>query len=649
MRALATCLTACLALLLILLRGVARGQGSLTVDDAAGGPPLLPEGTGSGPVCASKSVDLIFIIDSSRSVRPREFEKMKLFITAIIGNLDIGPDATRVGLIKYGSTVHHEFSLATHRHKAEMVTAVEAMEPLATGTMTGLAIEYAMTVAFTEAEGARPARSRVPRIAIVVTDGRPQDQVRDVAERARRAGIEIYAIGVDRADPLSLRLIASEPADQHTYYVESFDVIEKLSTKFQDKFCGPDICALVAHGCEHRCVSGGGGTYTCRCDNGYELKEDGKSCRLVDPCALEGHGCEHECFGEGGVVRCRCMDGFVLDVDKKSCRIADPCTLGEHGCEHRCVSTPDSYFCKCDEGFVLNDDERTCSIADPCVRGDHRCEHHCVPKGGGAFECECNVGFALNDDRRTCRALECRVSHTDLVFVIDSSKSITPENFELVKGFVGQIVGSLDVAPERSRVGLVQFSHRVHPEFPLGRHSNAAGVLGAVAALRYVGKGTSTGQALRHLALKSFSEGEGARAPSQNVTRVAVVFTDGRAQDNITEWASKLKEMDVTVYAVGIGKAVESELREIASDPDKDHFYYSTDFSAISRIAEKLKLRICAEEVKKSLSVSDPCHCEAALEFRKHVLSLIENLQQNYDNLASKVARLDNSLHLQGK
>lgn len=47
------------------------------------------------------------------------------------------------------------------------------------------------------------------------------------------------------------------------------------------------------------------------------------------------------------------------------------------------------------------------------------------------------------------------------------------------------------------------------------------------------------------------------------------------------------------MYAVGVGKAVEDELREIASEPVEKHFYYTTDFSAISTIAENLKLNVC--------------------------------------------------------
>lgn len=71
-----------------------------------------------------------------------------------------------------------------------------------------------------------------------MTDGRPQDNVRDIAVKARESGIEIYAIGVGRVDMNTLKQMASQPLEEHTDYVESYSFIEKLTKKFQEAFCG---------------------------------------------------------------------------------------------------------------------------------------------------------------------------------------------------------------------------------------------------------------------------------------------------------------------------------------------------------------------------------------------------------------------------
>lgn len=55
----------------------------------------------------------------------------------------------------------------------------------------------------------------------------------------------------------------------------------------------------------------------------------------------------------------------------------------------------------------------------------------------------------------------CSNAALDVVFVIDGSKSIRPENFELVKKWINQIVDKMDVSESKTHVGLVQYSSTV--------------------------------------------------------------------------------------------------------------------------------------------------------------------------------------------
>ncbi|XP_010738993.1 matrilin-3a isoform X2 [Larimichthys crocea] len=245
--------------------------------------------------CRSRPLDLVFIIDSSRSVRPGEFEKVKIFLADMVDTLDVGADATRVAVVNYASTVKIEFLLKHHFNKPDMKKAISRIEPLAAGTMTGLAIKTAVNDAFTEPSGARPRSRKISKVAIIVTDGRPQDQVEEVSAAARATGIEIYAVGVDRADMTSLRQMASIPLEDHVFYVETYGVIEKLTSKFRETLCGLDPCAM-GHDCDHICVNSNA-SYYCKCRNGYILNADKKTCSLKpvkvvevvveDPCKCE--------------------------------------------------------------------------------------------------------------------------------------------------------------------------------------------------------------------------------------------------------------------------------------------------------------------------------------------------------------------------
>lgn len=131
-------------------------------------------------------------------------------------------------------------------------------------------------------------------------------------------------------------------------------------------------------------------------------------------------------------------------------------------------------------------------------------------------------------------------SALDLVFLIDGSKSVRPENFELVKKFINQIVESLEVSEKQAQVGLVQYSSSVRQEFPLGQFKNKKDIKAAVKKMDYMEKGTMTGQALKYLIDSSFSIANGARP---GVPKVGIVFTDGRSQDYITDAAKKAKDL----------------------------------------------------------------------------------------------------------
>ncbi|XP_044231850.1 matrilin-3-like isoform X7 [Thunnus albacares] len=360
--------------------------------------------------CRNRPIDLVFIIDSSRSVRPAEFEKAKEFLQDMVDSLEVGPDDTRVGLVNYASTVQIEFLLKTHFDKSALKQALARIVPLSSGTMTGMAIKTAMEKAFTVEAGARSGSTTITKVAIIVTDGRPQDKVEEVSAAARASGIEIYAVGVDRADKMSLRLMASQPLDDHVFYVETYGVIEKLTSKFRETLCGLDLCAQ-GHDCQHICVSTRD-SYSCKCNAGYVLNPDKKTCSLSDACA-QGHDCQHICTNNGDSYICTCQVGFVLNADQKTCSRSDPCAQG-HDCQHVCINNDDSYICKCHEGYVLNPDKKTCSRSDTCARGND-CQHICVNNDhNDSYTCKCQAGYVLNADGKTCSRSEtdaCAIGH----------------------------------------------------------------------------------------------------------------------------------------------------------------------------------------------------------------------------------------------
>uniref|UniRef100_A0A3B3ZRB8 VWFA domain-containing protein n=1 Tax=Periophthalmus magnuspinnatus TaxID=409849 RepID=A0A3B3ZRB8_9GOBI len=348
--------------------------------------------------CRNRPIDLVFIIDSSRSVRPSEFEKAKEFLQDMVDSLDIGLASTRVGLVNYASTVKIEFLLKTYSDKTALKKALSRVDPLASGTMTGQAIKMTMEQVFTTEAGARMTSKDIAKVAIIVTDGHPQDNVQEVSEAARASGIEIYAVGVGRADLMSLRLMASPPLDDHVFYAETYGVIEKLTSKFRETLCGLDACGR-GHDCQHVCVNNGS-SFTCKCRTGFVLNLDKKTCSRLDMCTL-GHGCDQICVSTDHSYHYQCQERFVLNADQNVIYLCD-----SGHCQHICIETDDSYVCQCQEGFDLNPDGKTCSSSSLCDLG-HKCQHICV-SSNTSYICKCQSGYVLNADQKTCshKALE---------------------------------------------------------------------------------------------------------------------------------------------------------------------------------------------------------------------------------------------------
>lgn len=67
-----------------------------------------------------------------------------------------------------------------------------------------------------------------------------------------------------------------------------------------------------------------------------------------------------------------------------------------------------------------------------------------------------------------------------------------------------------------------------------------------------------------------FSERRGARAIGDDVTRVCIVITDGRSQDNVTQAAIDARRSHVNMFAVGVTDHVlANELETIAGESNR--------------------------------------------------------------------------------
>lgn len=155
-------------------------------------------------------VDFFFILDSSSSIKEKNFQYVREYVIGLISTMPIGLDKTRVGILTYNNDVIHRVKLNDFDKKADLMAAVDAIPYEGRGTKTNLALEFAVQQALTEENGDRPD---VPNFVLVLTDGRATDDVRQGAP-ALRAKAAVIAVGVGkRIEKKELEIIAGDPSN----------------------------------------------------------------------------------------------------------------------------------------------------------------------------------------------------------------------------------------------------------------------------------------------------------------------------------------------------------------------------------------------------------------------------------------------------
>ncbi len=191
----------------------------------------------------------------------------------------------------------------------------------------------------------------------------------------------------------------------------------------------------------------------------------------------------------------------------------------------------------------------------------------------------------------------------DIVFLVDGSSSIGLENFQQVREFLSSLVENFDVAPDKNRIGLVQYSDTPHTEFFLNTYQNKEEILSYIQNLQYKFGRTFTGQGLEFMLKQHFVEKAGSRA-QQNVPQIAIVITDGDSQDDVESQAREVRQRGIKIFTIGIKGANESLLRQIANEPYDQHVYSVSDFAALQGISRSVSQEVCTtvEETRKEVT-----------------------------------------------
>ncbi|XP_035534688.1 collagen alpha-1(XII) chain isoform X2 [Morone saxatilis] len=511
-------------------------SGQITLESSGGsrGTSRKPDPSDSVKCSFSAISDVVFLVDGSWSVGRPNFRYIRNFISATAGAFQIGKDKTRVGVVQYSNDARTEFDLNRHFTRPALLRAIGSMPYKGGDTRTGDALDYLLKNTFTEAAGARKS---FPKVLVIITDGRSEDSVESYAKQLRSRGVEIFVLGVQQADEQEMKLMASTPHTSRIFNVANFDMIKNVQKELITQ-----VCASV--------------------DDQLNSLVSGEE--VVEPAS----------------------NLQVLEVASKSIRITWDASIGEVS-GYKVQMIPMMTGSKRQELYV-GPGQTSVVVRDLSPDTEYQISLFALR---GLTPSEPVTVMQMTAPVKVSQECSLDVDvQADVVLLVDGSYSIGLANFAKVRAFLEVLVNSFDIGPNKVQISLVQYSRDPHTEFYLNTHHDLNAVVKAVRTFPYRGGSTNTGRAMTYVREKIFQATRGARP---NVPRVNILITDGKSSDAFQDPATKLRNSDVEIFAVGVKDAVRSELEAIANTPAETHVYTVEDFDAFERISKELTQSIC--------------------------------------------------------
>ncbi|KAM9813472.1 uncharacterized protein col7a1 [Neosynchiropus ocellatus] len=191
-------------------------------------------GEAQGRCTNVQAADIIFLVDGSSSIGKSNFLQVKRFMAGIVkqfGNL-VSESGIRFAVIQYSDTSRVEFTFNTYLESTQVVTALQNLNYKGGNTRTGAGLKFVTDNFF------NPSSSRnVPKITILITDGKSQDSVREPAEKLRGQGVYVFAVGIKSADRSELKEISSQPSGDFTFFIGEFKLMNTLLPLVSPQLC----------------------------------------------------------------------------------------------------------------------------------------------------------------------------------------------------------------------------------------------------------------------------------------------------------------------------------------------------------------------------------------------------------------------------
>ncbi|XP_014645179.1 PREDICTED: collagen alpha-5(VI) chain [Ceratotherium simum simum] len=579
--------------------------------------------------------DLVFLVDESVGTT-QNLRNLQSFLKNITASMDVKDNCLRLGLMSYSNTANTISSLSSSTTQSEFQEQIQKLSLQAGKSNVGAAIETMRREGFSESNGSRRAQG-VPQIAVLITNRPSDDEVREAALQLRLEDVTVFAMSIQGANDTQIEEIASYPPRQTVSVLKSYADLETYSKNFLKKLQN-EIWSQISTRAEQIDLDKTGCVDTKEADL-YFLIDGSTSIRQKEFEQIKKFmSAVTEMFSIGpgqvrvGVVQYSHKNQvefhisvYSNDVDLRKAifnirQLQGGTSTGaaldfmrpiiRKGRKHR----PSGIPCHL---IVLTDGKSSDHVLEPAER--LRAEQitiHAVGVGD-ANKAELQqiagkeerVNFAQNFDslksiknevaHGICTEKGCEDMKADIMFLVDSSGSIGLENFGKMKTFMKNLLAKIQIGPDKTHIGVVQFSTDTKEEFQLNKYFTQKEISDAIDQMSYLNQNTFTGKALTFVD-QYFSPLKGARL---RVKKFLILITDGEAQDAVREPARALRDKGVIIFSVGVFGANRSQLEEISGDGSL--VFHVEKFDDLKAIESKLIFRVCAQHDCKRINLLD--------------------------------------------
>nr|XP_023498414.1 collagen alpha-3(VI) chain isoform X2 [Equus caballus] len=598
---------------------------------------LLKSVQNGAPTPVSGEKDVVFLIDGSEGVRSG-FPLLKEFVQRVVESLDVGPDRVRVAVVQYSDRTRPEFYLNSYMDQQSVVGAIRRLTLLGGPTPnTGAALNFVLRNILIRSAGSR-IEEGVPQLLIVLTAERSGDDVRGPSVVLKREGAVPIGIGIGNADITEMQTISFIP--DFAVAIPTFrqlgtvqQVISERVTQLSREELSrlkPDLLPPTSPGVGSKkdvvfLIDGSQSaapefqyirTLIERLVDYLDVGFDTTRVAVIqfseDPRVeflLNAHSSKDEV--QNAVRRLRPKGGRQINIGGALEYVSK--NIFKRPLGSRIEEGVPQFLVLISSG--KSNDEVDDSAAELKQFGvaPFTIARNADPEELVKISLSPEYVFSVSTFRElpsleqklltpittlTSEQIQRILASTpypppavesdaaDIVFLIDSSDSVRPDGIAHIRDFISKIVQRLNIGPNKVRIGVVQFSNEVFPEFYLKTYKSRTAVLDAIRRLRFKGGSPlNTGKALEHVARNLFVKSAGSRI-EDGVPQHLVLFLGGKSQDDISRYSQVISSSGIVSLGVGDRNIDRTELQTITNDPRL--VFTVREFRELPNIEEKI-------------------------------------------------------------